>query len=317
VGSDPKGKNTMKTITIIRTALLLGILLAACSPGGTVKPPAATATQAVPQAAFASPAAGETLPGGKINVVVQATSSGGVARIELLINGNVVANGENQDPAQTYFVLAYEWEPPTGGDYTLEARAQSKAGVWGEMTTITVRVEAGPPAEEPTAEPTAEPTLTPTPAVTAEPTLTPTGVVGGNATATATQLILPTATNSGVTLTLQIWGTRLYVADSACEPQTLLFMATPSDKDRVAGVYMAFRLRDPDSADKRGWSKGTPLNPAENGKYYIYLTTRYFGKPLPWLPGNVDYQFYALDRDGNVLYLSEIFRDMQILVCKK
>jgi hypothetical protein len=59
------------------------------------------------------------------------------------------------------------------------------------------------------------------------------------------------------------------------------------------------------------------MNPTGNGQYYLYLTTRYFGRPLPWVPGDVDYQFYALDRDGNVLYLSEIFRDMQILQCKK
>jgi hypothetical protein len=308
----------MKRNLVIRAAILAAILLAACSPAGVVKTPAATAADVAPQTSFASPAAGQTIPAGKTTVVAQSTAAGGVARIELQINGIVVATGENPDPAQSYFVLVYDWQPPAGGDYKLEARAQSKGGVWGALTALTVNVTA--PAIESTPAPTEQVADTPAPV---EPTNTPlptsTSVVGPGPSPTPQPIAPPalTPTDSGVSVKVQIFGTRLYKADTNCDPQTQLFTAITSDPGRTAGIYMAFRIHDPNSADHRGWTKGAPMNIGANGKFFIYITTRYIWKPIPWIPANVDYQFYALDHDGNVLWLSQIYRDMQILQCNK
>jgi hypothetical protein len=298
----------MKRHSALSTLTALAMFLAACSSTGAVGSQP-TAANLAPEASFASPAAGASLPLGKVSVVVQATGTGGVARIELQVNGLVVTTAENPDPSQTYYVLVYDWQPQAGGEYSLQARAQSKSGVWGALSSLQLSVTAS----EPTAAPVED--LEPTP--TQEPTPTPTDVIGANETAAATLAPTQEPTSSGVTVSLQVYGTRLYVADTNCEPQTIFIMATASDPGRVAAVYIAFRVNDPNSADHRGWTKGTPLIVGENGKHFLNLTTRYIWKPIPWVPANVDYMFYALDNDGNVMYRSEIFRDMQILQCKK
>lgn len=293
---------------IVLAVMALAIILTACSSTGTTKPSPTTAVIA-PEAGFVSPAAGQILPAGKTSVVVQATATGGVARIELSVNGIVVTTGENPDPSKSYFVLVYDWEPPVGGDYSLQARAQNKAGVWGAQAALQVTVTT----PDPTAKPAVEEEATPTP--TEQPTAMPTALIGPGPSPTPTTQTQPTS--SGFTVRLQIFRTSLYVADSPCEPQTILFMATASDPAQVAGIYMAFRIHDPESSDKRGWTSGTPMITGTNGKFILYLTTRYIWNPIPWIPANVDYQFYASDYDGNVLYRSEIFRDMRILKCTK
>jgi hypothetical protein len=288
----------------------LAVLLAACS-GTAAGKPQPTAAAPAPETNFASPAAGASLPLGKIPIVVQATAAGGVARIELQVNGLVVTTGENPDPSQTYYVLVYDWQPQAGGEYSLQARAQGKTGVWGALASLQLGVTA-PEATETAAE---EPEDTPTP----ESEITPTPLIGPNETSTKTPGPTPEAISSDLTVNLQIFNTRLYVADTACEPQTILVAATVSDPAKVAGVYISFQIHDPDSADLRGFTSGAPLYESETipGKYLQYINTRYIWTPIPWVPADVYYMFYALDHDGSVVYRSEIFRDMKILKCAK
>jgi phosphatidylserine/phosphatidylglycerophosphate/cardiolipin synthase-like enzyme len=96
-------------------------------------PPPAPDTQA-PTARITSPAAGAAVSG-TVNVAVDATDNVAVARVEILLNGVVVAT----DTAAPY---QFAWDTRTGanGVYSLQARAVDAAGNVGTSTAVQVTV---------------------------------------------------------------------------------------------------------------------------------------------------------------------------------
>jgi hypothetical protein len=152
--------------------ITLGLLLAAC--GG--------ADEAVgPQAWIDAPQHDSTHPSGPLEIIVHAAELGGVAMVEISVNGEVLVRRAPDDTTAPLTTFRIDWVPQYGGEIVLTARAYGQNGVWGEVTTNTVTIvgpvvaNALPAVQQPaTATPPSQPTAA-RPASTRPPTLpTPT-----------------------------------------------------------------------------------------------------------------------------------------------
>ena len=109
-----------------------------------------------------SPAPGETLPKGPIEIVYFGSSSAGISKMELSINNEVVQNIDSGG-TQNISVLKYVWTPTQTGNFFIRVRAQNKQGVWSAIEEVNVNVVES-------TLPTLAPTLTPQPTLAGQPT---------------------------------------------------------------------------------------------------------------------------------------------------
>lgn len=169
-------------VTIVLAAAALACSIPGFSPAQETEKPAV---------ALSSPTNGQTLPVGQ-ETKVQSVSVDvqGVARVELLINGQVVWADANAKPeSNTPFIVAQPWTPDAPGKYLVQARAYNTADIAGQSEPVTVNVVANADiaaASSPTPEaatgptilsgdiliatPTATRAASPSPTYTAEPT---------------------------------------------------------------------------------------------------------------------------------------------------
>jgi hypothetical protein len=119
------------------------VAAAAQSSGGDTQPPSTT---------ISSPTGGTV--SGIVAVNVSATDNVGVTRVELYVNGGLLAS----DTAAPY---GFSWDSSalTGTTATLSARAYDAAGNSGVSQTVTVAVSAPPPPPPPPG-PSAPPVVT-------------------------------------------------------------------------------------------------------------------------------------------------------------
>ena len=184
----------------LRTALVVVVLLLtllsashgpqpaqvhAQAPEGTAAPEAESA-EIGPQAWIEYPPDGETFALEPLTFDVYATDAGGVAQIDLQLNGEALpaqgAKSASADGSTRLAHLAHEWAPTAEGEYVLEGRGLNTAGASGKASTVTFcivsckPVETPAPTEEPTEDifPTDEPTPKPVTPVFVVPTDTPT-----------------------------------------------------------------------------------------------------------------------------------------------
>lgn len=136
---------------------------------------ASCATQAAsgPQAWIDAPQHDSTHPVGPLAVVVHAADPGGVAMVEVSIDGEVLVRRAPEDTTSPLTTFRIDWGPQYAGEVVISARAFSNAGGWGSATTNTVTLTgpAGaaslPAVQQP---PPAAARIQPTPA---RPTSTP------------------------------------------------------------------------------------------------------------------------------------------------
>lgn len=118
---------------------LIGIILPGCS---LQESPPSTSSASRPVVSLSSPVAGEPLEAGQ-EIKVQSTSvdPAGIARVELLVNGEAVwvdANAQPQPNAP--FIVAQPWQPQTPGRYIVQARAYTVDNTPGESPPLSVEV---------------------------------------------------------------------------------------------------------------------------------------------------------------------------------
>lgn len=149
------------------------IAVLGCLPGAALaQAPAPSPTAVAPagpagaQAWIEFPTEGQILPLAPALLVIYATDPGGVARIELTINGVPPYNDRREitfDAARRLIRLEKNWVPEKEGKYVLEARGVSLTDVYGEPDFVTFCVG--------TCEGVAQPT--PTPMIVPSPTSPP------------------------------------------------------------------------------------------------------------------------------------------------
>ena len=185
-------------------------------------------TLSAPHSWIDAPLHGSTVMLAPVQVVSHSTHPAGVSQVELSVNGAVVASEESPEAKQSLLTMRQTWKPVAAGKYTLNLRAKSPAGVWGQNASAEVTVKAfeaarasGPPplaaagssatptptavtvaavtpstAPRVTAPPVQEPTDTPRPVVTDTPLPVPsdTPVPPRVPTETAVPIVVPTDT---------------------------------------------------------------------------------------------------------------------------
>jgi Ig-like domain from next to BRCA1 gene/Bacterial Ig domain len=127
-----------------------------------------------PQAWIDAPQHNSTHPLAPMEIVLHAADPGGVAEVELSINGEVLSRKPPQDTGAALTMMKVQWDPLVAGDYVLSARAQNHGGAWGTSMTTKITLTGAQPRVGIT--PVRLNTATPTPAtrVVLTPTWTPT-----------------------------------------------------------------------------------------------------------------------------------------------
>lgn len=161
----------MKRVRTGVTILILLLVIIACDIGNVSIDLGGGGESSQPQeraveAGIDSPSNGATLPMDPIEISYHATSTEGVATIELSVNGEVVSSIDSPDSDQNVIALKYTWQPSVSGSHTIRVRAQNSAGAWSDFSAATVNIENGqqdPPSESETPEEPDTPSPTATP----------------------------------------------------------------------------------------------------------------------------------------------------------
>ncbi len=143
---------TRQQLTIVLQLALGALLLltvgVSCAPTAPAKPTVVIA---------APPSGTRTTAGSEVEVQSVATDAQGIARVELWVDGNLVANSPLLSPQTTYNVVQ-RWTATTPGAHTLQVRAYNASGAASDPTAISIEVIAAlaqatqpPPAAQPTA----------------------------------------------------------------------------------------------------------------------------------------------------------------------
>ncbi len=166
----------MRSVTVVTLGLLCAALVA-CSSAPAATPTGATST---PSVTVSSPVSGATLSVGvAVPVLVSATDSIGVARVDLSVDGVAVDSYTTPTPqGQPTVAAQLSWTPVAAGAHALSVIAYRQDGTASSPAVVAVTVSSAgtaSPGESASPSPTqTEPAATDTPGPTASPTATPT-----------------------------------------------------------------------------------------------------------------------------------------------
>jgi hypothetical protein len=235
--------------------------------------------------------------------------------VEVLVGGATAATLPSPDKTKPSVVVEYDWQPPSPGAYTLQARGQNTAGTWGAFAQLSLTITEPLPTETSTSQPTETPTLA--------PTETPTDVVS---TSSPTFTLNPLETTSlppipGLSFTWEFSSYRMYRYGSACEPQQngVFVYVSGIDLNTVAGVMIFFQPTDENNGNRWTWSPGLWLERYEGGVFARGFSTAHMvrkGQNFPYIPALVRYQFVMTDKMGANIYYSEIRQNLEVAPCR-
>jgi Ig-like domain from next to BRCA1 gene len=138
--------------------MVVGLILAGCN-----QPVSGSAGT---QAWIDAPLHESTHPVAPMEIVLHGADPGGVAMIELSINGEVLSRRPPEDTSAALSMMKVQWDPAAAGEYVLVARAQDHSGAWSPQASSVVTL-LGPLVNlqmvTPTSTPTTSVTPTPTP----------------------------------------------------------------------------------------------------------------------------------------------------------
>ena len=154
-----------RAIPTILAALTLGAALALAGCGGSEG-------AAVPQAWIDAPLHESTHPVAPLEIVLHAADPGGIALVEVAVNGTVLSRRPPDDSRSSLAVSRVAWDPQQAGSYVLSAKAKNQAGTWSAETSAVVTLVTGEPAARPSPQPA--PTRTAPPAQSAPTRSAPT-----------------------------------------------------------------------------------------------------------------------------------------------
>ncbi len=215
----------------VPVVLITAILGAGCgSPGAD--PPTLVKTW------FDAPLDGSSLPLAQVEIVSHSTAPGGVAEVEISVNGAVHSSGPPSDTQATLVTVRRPWVPEAPGSYTLQARARGNDGSWGDSAQVVVTILADTPEPPPTPMATATPTAaeTETSAPTDTPSPTPTG------TETPEPTVTPTTAPSATPTVADVQFPVVSISHSPSgtgvpnQDQTVTFTANASDNVGVVRI---------------------------------------------------------------------------------
>jgi hypothetical protein len=287
--------------TVITILTLTLIPLACAIPGlGSDQP---TVDAGGPQVTISSPSAGDNLePNREVTVQsISVDSAGGVVRVELSVDGQVIWVDANPDPQPDVpYIVSQPWTPTTPGSHMIQVRAFNVANVAGQSEPLSVGVVADVQAiDDQLSTATSEPE-------TKAPTNTSVAIISDASTATAT--VSPTETPASptpapsptITLTPTATPTPGIFAATGLEPEDRfgeIWLELGAGKSRL-GYPTGVEIIDRDFA-KQYFEKGMMYwwdNP--DGSDYIWV----IDSPEPDMSAGTTSNRFVEDWDGGDEY---------------
>ena len=277
-------------ILIFLTAFTLLVTACAAPQGEAEVLPLAEPAGQLPEVIFDSPAPGEALPFTGGVIVFHAYHAGGVAAVELAVDGQPLPDIPQPDPGQPLVVVQYPWTPSESGGYTLQARAQNAAGVWSAPVELNVLV-SGPPSETPLPPPSAtpRPTATATPTRTLVRTLTPTMTLTHAPT-------YPPSAKQVFFLHPPSYTTELvYKGADGCGPHMTEIHVSATHSDGISYVLLFWRF-----ISNRGFDTPWRFHTMQLKDDVLYRSVINAQDVIDYDQGHFEYQFVAEDVNGEI-----------------
>lgn len=279
-----------RVLTLVYILVVLSVLMACEFAGVSIDfggGEDSTESQSVTlEAAVDSPTDGASLPMESVNIAYHASSSDGVAAVELSINGEVVSSIATPGSEQKVAAMEYTWQPTVSGSHTIRVRAQSNAGTWSSYSAVTVNIEEEEVVEEVVQEP--EPTETP------EPTATPEGIT-----------LFDIKHDKDI----------FYYGNNTCGSHELTISARVTDPDDVFQVVLFISFIDLESSGYTKWDSGHAMSKKDDDLYSITLTSTKITNYNAFEFAVMKYQIVVEDKDGNRDVRTDPMTDITLEVC--
>ena len=126
---------------LITFLLTLVMLSPACAVPGIIGDQP-VANDAGPVVSVSSPTTGQEIElGRELQVLSVAQEAGGIARTELVVDGEVIWVDANADPQPGEpFIVGQPWTPDVPGSHVIEARSYNRDNASGQSEPVTVNV---------------------------------------------------------------------------------------------------------------------------------------------------------------------------------
>jgi hypothetical protein len=282
----------MKKIQIA-SIVLLALLLASC--GGVTIDFGGGSASAQPAAApvevgVDSPANGTTLPMGSVNIAYHASSTDGVAAVELSIDGQVVSSIASPGSNQQVVALQYTWQPTASGSHTIRVRAQNTKEAWSDYAAVMVTIEGSQAPQQPETPPETKP----------EPTKTPEA----------------TETPEGITLfDIKHDKNKFYYASNSCGSHEITISTRVTDPEDIFQVVVFTRFVDRESSAITKWDSGHALSKKDKDTYSITLNSKKITNYNAYEFAVMRYQLVVEDKNGDRSVRSDVKDDILLEVC--
>jgi hypothetical protein len=100
-----------------------------------------------------------------------------------------------------------------------------------------------------------------------------------------------------------------------CDPKEAEFRVGLTSLEGVANVLLFVQLKEQSSGNLGGWTDGIPMNPAGNGQFTAMVYAENIPGAETFGESWVQYQFVALDKNGEALARSEVFWNLTSSPC--
>jgi hypothetical protein len=233
-----------------------------------------------------SPASGDSFPLGPVTIVYSASSSDGIAEVELSVDDAVVMSVDEIN--QSIIVSEYTWTPLASGDYTIRVRARSSEGVWSDYKQVNITIESTPAPTATIAVTAAVPTVTPEPGPTPDP--------------------------------FRIFDVKadrftFYYGDDDCGPNEITITAKVNFPNQVQGLVLFTRFADQESFEMTNWDSGRSMSKFSEDTYRITLKASDLPNYNKYEFATLFYQIVATRSGGGEAGRTTIFKNAHLEIC--
>lgn len=285
----------MKKVLILVSASVLILTLLACEFAGITLDlgggGGSGGSKAAPvEAGVDSPGNNATLLMAPVDIAYHASSTDGIAAVELSIDGAVVSSIASPDSDQKVVALKYTWNPTTAGSHTIRVRAQSSGGSWSDFYGVMVTVQEGEQSQQ---QPTAQ-DQPQTPTSTPEPTATPKDVT-----------LYDVKTDKKI----------FYYGGGGCNRE-ITISANVTQPEKVYAMILFIRFFDNEGGGTSKWDSGRAMSKKSGDLYSVTLFSEKIPNYNQFEFAAMNYQIKVQDKAGNILAGTEVFKDVTLEICQ-
>jgi hypothetical protein len=291
----------MKKVKVFIGILILLLVVMACDIGplsidlgGSKEASQPTGGQI--EAGVDSPANGVSLPLGPVEIAYHATSTDGVAAIELSVNGEVLSAISSPDSGQKVVALKYSWQPTSGGSHTIRVRAQNSLGDWSDFSATTVTIEA-PQQQAEQVNPPSQPEAQPEPeeeAAAPEPSKTP-----------ETLSIINIEHNLD----------KFYYGGGSCGSREITISADVTRPDLAHSATLFTRFYDNEGEGLTKWDAGKGMGRKTDEHFSATMYSGDITNAGVFDYSVLYYQIVVSDKDNNILARSDVIKKLLMDRC--